>query len=186
MGEAWKNKFWHKPTYSTESVHSLATDRTLLRALRPYKFQVQGATGLGNGSLMGTLPGFRDCADLPQAECNGLWVMEAYIYPNETEHGVSWTIHMTSDFLGYFSGMTRPVTTASSSTTPCWRPLMLPSLLATRCEHSKRRSPRTRAIIRPVTSRPLRRPGSCRRDSISLQTMPWSRPSLGASLPTVR
>jgi len=85
-------------TIDTFASHSFAADRSLMRALRPYEFKVQGATGLGSGSLMGTLPGFRDCAYLPQAECNGLCVRDAYMYPNETEHGVSWTIHLTPDF----------------------------------------------------------------------------------------
>jgi hypothetical protein len=77
---------------------SFCANEDLISDIREYSFGVKGATGPGQGTHMGLLPGFGACAHLPQAGVNALSIRDAYRYPNTVVQRESWTIHMSPDF----------------------------------------------------------------------------------------
>ena len=84
----------------TYANHSFAANASLLRNMYAESYEVIGASGTGQGTHLGYLPGFdfRPAAYLPQSKANGLCVKDAHRYKNTIEPLVCWTIHINEDF----------------------------------------------------------------------------------------
>lgn len=91
-------KFMHWPAdlvaIDTCANVSFVGNRELLRDVRPFRFNVSGATGEGGGTEVGTLPGFGEAAYLPNCEINALAACDVFRYECHILAAESWTVHM--------------------------------------------------------------------------------------------